>query len=395
MQPVSGSVHAQEVSPSAAPQVTPTVKPSPTPAPSSTPLPTATIPTTYLKSTVWSKDPLVPALLYHRFMADSFSHSTRTKTRLADFKNDLQRLYDAGYSLISTEDWLAGIINVPVGRRPLIITLDDLFFADQVFINPDNQPSTSSGIGVLWEFSQNHPDFGFAADIFFNLGDKHYGNVPSGPYFLEGEGWEDQLGRVIAWCIEHNVRPYNHFYTHPRLDWTKDDGVQPELAQNDKALRKYLKRIKREDLIDKIGNLPALPYSLWPESPNGKNIIKKYINPEGKPVAGIYEAGYHYDPHFIQASYSPELDIYHLPRMAALPAAIDFLVDQKEQIPVASACELGPVPAGSQPSQAALLSLAQQAVTAGKCSPGIFYTNQLIFKISGSEAQILSPLKTP
>ena len=44
-------------------------------------------------------------------------------------------------------------------------------------------------MGVLWQFYQEHPDFGFSASLFYNLGDKLFANQ-------ETTIWWDRFGRV-------------------------------------------------------------------------------------------------------------------------------------------------------------------------------------------------------
>jgi hypothetical protein len=145
-----------------------------TPQPSSTPIPTLTHTpqTTILEVTVWTKDPLIPILNYHRFLPDHYDQSTGMKMRLSDFKSHLQKLYDAGYSLILLDDLLSGNLNVPAGHRPLVLCIDDAYFADQLYLDDQGELSPLSGVGVLSAFSRERPEFGFAVAMFANFGDK-------------------------------------------------------------------------------------------------------------------------------------------------------------------------------------------------------------------------------
>jgi len=85
----------------------------------------------------------------------------------------------------------------------MIITMDDFWCADQIYIEENGTPSEYSGIGVLWQFAQEHPDFGFSVAGFSNMGDKYYGDVRLGDRFVYG-GNEDamwrKLGDTIAWA---------------------------------------------------------------------------------------------------------------------------------------------------------------------------------------------------
>ncbi|MGD0575677.1 MAG: hypothetical protein ABSB61_10000 [Anaerolineales bacterium] len=368
---------------SPAPSLTPTVNPASTNTPSPTSLPL------YLPATVWPEDPEVAVLVYHRFLPDTAPYSTTTKMRLKDFRIHLQRLYDAGYSLIPLEDWLNGNLTLPAGRRPLILTMDDLFFADQIFLNEEGQPSTDSGIGVLWQFSQEHPDFGFSVALFANLGDKDYANEEVNGRFLLGKDWQDSLAKVIVWCLEHNAFPYNHTFTHPRLDLTPANVITWELRENDDTLRSFLARAGREDLVSKLDNLVALPYSIWPTSEGEKKLLETYISPEGKPVQAIFEADYAYRPKYMPAPYSAAFDRYHLPRMEGLNSAIDLLETKKDLFPPVSTCQVGPLDDTQLADTTYLASQVMKMVDLSRCTAGVYAFQGQLFRVSAGNAEQL------
>ena len=375
----------------------PTLAPTSTLAPARVFTPTATIPPTptpvYLTATVWPHDPQVAILLYHRFIPDSaLPYSTTVKTRLGDFRSDLERLYAAGYSLIPLDDWLKGRLVLPPGRRPLILTMDDLFFADQIFLNPDGTPSIHSGIGVLWQFSQEHPDFGFSIALFANLGDKYYANEYQNGRFLLGPDWQDSLAQAIVWCIEHGAIPYNHTYNHPRLDLTPGDKLQWELSQNDATLRAYLARAGRLDLVSRLDNLVALPYSIWPASDAGKKLLETYVSPEGTPVQAIFEADYAYRPRYMPAPYLPTFDRYHLPRMEGLQDAMRLMETHQDLFPPVSACPVGPLDPAKAADAAYLAGKIKLLVASGACQPGVYALNGWLFRAT---AEGVSPITLP
>ncbi|MCJ7567735.1 MAG: hypothetical protein MUO58_09365, partial [Anaerolineales bacterium] len=180
----------------------------------------------HLVATVWEEEPRVPILNYHQFSPGSAEYSTAMKTRLPDLIAHLQSLYDNGYSLVSLEGWLNGDLRVPEGRRPLIIAIDDLFYNNQLLLTEDGDPDPNTGIGVMWEFSQAHADFGFQLALFATLGDKLYAN-PDFPT------WDDKLGMAIAWGFDHGAITYNHFYTHPHLDQIEPRYIVSDARKND------------------------------------------------------------------------------------------------------------------------------------------------------------------
>lgn len=363
------------------PTPTATVIPTATQTPLPTMTPTATEIPFYLQATVWTGNLQVPILLYHRFVPDTNEKSTSTKTRLADFKAQLQSLYDNGFSLISLQSWLDGTFTVPEGRKPLILTLDDGWFADQLYINDDGTPNTMSGLGVLWYFSQEHPDFGFSAAIFTNMGDKFYGDKIAYDRFILGEGdaWKDRLAKTIAWAVEHGISPYNHTFTHVELDLTANKDIVDQLKQNDLALREYLDRAGRSDLDAKLGNIIALPYGIWPATQSGIDILKNYKDPSGQQTEGIMEAYNLYEAVFAPSVFSPDYNPYNIPRLTAGTAMVDLVIEQKDQFPSASICSLGPLDESQAEDREIVTGLIQNAVGTGSCPAGVYIINGTVY----------------
>jgi len=368
--------------------ITPTNTLTPTPTQTSTPTmtPTATEIPVYVVATVWTGELSAPILLYHEFRPNSVEESTATKTRLEDFGNQLQKLYDSGFSLVSLQSWMDGSFVVPEGRKPLVITLDDGIFANQLYINADGTPSTDSGLGLLWAFSKAHPDFGFSAAIFTVMGDKYYADVQIGDRFILGEGdaWKDKLGQTIAWGIENGVEPYNHTYTHVRLDLTGNADIVDQLRTNDYAIRNFLARVGRSDLVPKLGNMIALPFGIWPASQSGIEIIQNYKDPEGLKTQAIFEAYNLAEAVFTPSVFSPGFNRYNVQRLTASNAMVDLIVQNKDVFPVAQSCSLGPMREGEQGDMAVVQTLIGSAVTSGACPAGVYNVNGNVF-VAGTD----------
>ena len=271
-----------------------------------------------------------------------------------------------------------GDIQIPPGRRPLIFTMDDAFFADQIYLE-NGRPSLRSGLGVLWKFSQDHPDFGFNISLFYNLGDKLYGNVLTPIWFQNGPGWEDSLAEVIVWCIENNASPFNHFYDHPRLDLSTGSEIVWEMQENDKILRDYLNRAGRNDLIPHLGNIMALPYGLWPQGVPAQQLVIDYLNPEGKPVLAVLEGNIYYDKKYLQLPSMPGYDRIHIPRLPISEQTVDLLTTLPDLFPIAKQCQIGPLDPEKMNNLAYLSQAIQESVAAGSCPVGTYQLNHLLF----------------
>lgn len=379
---LTGCTVVQSFMPTSTPTLTPTFTATPfPPMPTSTPTPTATEAPFFVEATVFSGELQVPILIYHRFFPDYFGPTTSTKMQFSEFEKELQRLYDAGFSLISLKSWIDGTFMVPQERKPLVITIDDLWFADQIYIGEDGIPSEYSGMGILWRFSKEHPDFGFHVVGSAIMGDKYYADKQLDDRFIigEGDGWKDKLGNTMVWAIENGVEVYNHTFYHPRLSEISNQQIQFQLSENDIYTRTLLERVGRGDLISKLDNVIALPEGVWPATQSGKNIVLNYIDPEGKPVMAVLEA-YNLDAaKFTPSYFSSGFNAFAIPRITASPYFIDFIVENKYLAPTAETCLLGPLQEEQAGDQATLQALIANAVNSKACQEGIYHINGFIF----------------
>jgi peptidoglycan/xylan/chitin deacetylase (PgdA/CDA1 family) len=355
--------------------------PPATPSPNSSP--TATPEPTFVEVTVWTSDPVTPILLYHKFMTGG-SHSTATTVRIPDFQMELEKLYEGGYTTVSLENWLAGDLRIQDGRRPLILTMDDAFYRNQIQLLPNNNPLNTTGIGTAWEFSQAHPDFGFHWSIFSCLGDKPYGDS-SDP------NWQRKLAEVIVWCMENDAKIYNHTYMHSNLAQTDTNAIGSVLSANDTFLRNLLKMVDRQDLIPHLGNILAAPFGKWPRDPQANTAIINYKNPEGLPMQASMDADFIVRPKFMLPPYSDELNPWRIPRMVATIEAVDYLVEHRDEFPVGKTCKLGPVDENKSNDRTYLEALITEAIRAGRCPKGIYATENYVFRAQNSSIEMIYP----
>ncbi|HPH96961.1 MAG TPA: hypothetical protein PKW33_09685 [Anaerolineaceae bacterium] len=363
------------IPPTATPVPSPTVIPSPTPTPVT------------MDVTLWTSDPRLAILTYHRFYPNRYTDLPLTKVRLEDFANQLQSLYDQGFTLISLADWLRGDLSVPEGRRPLVITIDDLFNADQIFLDANGKPSPKSGLGLMWQFYQQHPDFGFSAAIFYNFGDKYYSNMEAGDWFIVGEGWEDSLAKAIVWCIEHDAMPYNHFFQHPRLDMTNAKELVWAAEENERWLKNYLEKAGRPELFEQVDNIIALPFGLWPSDEAAKKALISYTALNGQALLGILEVDTYYGAKFLPPPYAADFDRNRVPRIVGSNGAVAFLADTLKDDPRAQKCTLGPVDISRQNDPQHL----QELVAAAPCPDGVYVLPGHLFRRAGGQVTDLTP----
>ena len=338
----------------------------------------------YIDATVWETDPVAPILLYHKFKTNR--PSTLTTVSRLDFAEELEQLYQSGYVTISLERWLAGDIRVPDGKRPLVLSMDDLFFGNQITLTPEGEPAIDTGLGVAWEFYKNNPNFGFHWALFSNLGDKPYGTGTE-------EEQQIELAKTIVWCIEHDAKVYNHTFRHTNLKSTKGPGITAELRENDKRLRQLLTLVDRTDLIPELQNMIAVPRGKWPLVGESQTAFYGYTDPEGKKVRAIFNVDYITRPDFLVAPYTRSFDPANLPRMVANLKAIDYLVENKETIPTAQSCKIGPLTSAQSNDPNLLDEQILAMIQNGQCPQGVYATERFIFSASDERVELIQQVE--
>ena len=337
-----------------------------------TPIPTATEIPFFLTATIWMEDARVPIINYHQFAPNTSEKSTDHKIRMEDFTAGMDALNQAGFTLIHLEDWIKGDLYVPEGRRPLVFTMDDLFYNNQIRLGENGNPREDTGMSLAWEYGQAHPEFGYKWALFANLGDKWYAEGDP-----EGK-WKGELTQTIIWCLEHDARVYNHTYQHIRMDKSSAEGIRWDLEQNDLFLRELLLKTGREDLIEGLGNMLAIPFGYWPEG-SAYAATTNYITPEGDPMLAVFDIDWPIRIKFMAPPYSPEFDPMRIPRIAMPPEAIAYLVEHQNEFPTPKTCQVGPLEEGKAGDQAYVEEQIQAQITSGACPAGVYILEEHTF----------------
>ena len=162
---------------------------------------------------------VVPVLMYHTFTSDPANVGEWTRT-LDGFRDQLQQLYDMGFVTIPMRDLLENRIDVPLGKHPIVLTFDDSsasqFLIDQ---NADGtiSPRPGSGVGVLEEFFNTHPDFGHSA-FFAVVPDYCFADAD-----IDALNAYDSCQAKLDWLAGHGYEIGNHTISHANLG-TVDPG---------------------------------------------------------------------------------------------------------------------------------------------------------------------------
>ena len=286
----------------------------------------------------------VPILMYHQIGPEP-EQFTRTPEQL---RADLQWLYDHDFNVISMQDYLTNQIDIPAGKRPVILTFDDspvsqfrlIPLADgQLAVDPN------CAIGILERFFAEHPDFGRGGH--FGLNTKRiFAWAPD----ADASDQEPYVQMKLRWLLDNGYELGNHTVDHANLAELTLDEVKQQLAvANDTVLAL---------VPDAQMTVITLPYGMYPPD-EGERFLQGFTYQErdyawdGALLVGANPA---YSP------FSTEFDPYETARIQAFDTELDYwfqrFVDEPGLLYVSDGDpNVVTVPAALHPSLAGTLDL--------------------------------------
>jgi peptidoglycan/xylan/chitin deacetylase (PgdA/CDA1 family) len=255
----------------------------------------------------------IPLLQYHHFgpVPDEL---TRTPDQ---FRGDLQWLYDNNFYVINIRDYLRHHIDVPPGKRPVMLSFDDSAVSQfklvettsgQMMIDQD------SAIGIMEVFFRDHPDFGRGG---------HFAILPDRA-FSWPDAWDQQqyAQMKLEWLVDNGYELGNHTIDHANLGLIDNAEAQFQLAEAEILTRKYIPDARLE--------IVTLPYGGYPGG-NDDSVFR----------------GFHYEGEWFEyeavllvganPAYSPVSTDYHrfwIPRIQAFDEELgrwqDFILENPD-----------------------------------------------------------------
>lgn len=197
----------------------------------------------------------VPIMMYHgivdttenKYTGGNVDKDGYNRTANA-FREDLEFYYTSGYRMIRLKDYIDGIVDVPLGLSPIILTFDD---GNQNNFNVLGRNDDGSlkidpncAVGILEEFKKKYPDFQVTA-TFFVMND----------LFNQKEYNQE----ILDFLIENGYDIGNHTTTHPDFTTISKEKTQEVVGKMYQKLD--------EVLPDKYVHIIAMPFG----SPYNKN----------------------------------------------------------------------------------------------------------------------------
>jgi peptidoglycan/xylan/chitin deacetylase (PgdA/CDA1 family) len=182
---------------------------------------------------------VVPVLMHHRLVAAVDSEYDMTP---AWWRAELERLHRERYYPVTMLQVARGDLgHVPAGRAPVVLTFDDSSIG-QLHYDPHGAIAADSAVGMLVEFSREHPDFPAAASFYLN----------KDPFGL------GQPRRAIGDLHRLGFEIGNHTYDHVPLDLPPQQ-IEQQLGE--------LATMVEEGLPGLAPRTMALPLGVEPRHP--------------------------------------------------------------------------------------------------------------------------------
>ena len=223
---------------------------------------------------------VVPVFMYHNIVQEygpGEEGDVLFRTE-AEFRDDLQFLYDNNFYIITYREYIENRITAPAGKHPAVLVFDDSR-PNQFYYNVADDGSLDmdphSAIGIMEDFFSTHPDFGHTA----------------------------MFGVIEIWCFDFEA-PDQTQYCQQKLQWLVDNGYE---VANHTLDHQDLSNVTTEVFMDKVGGTTlwlqeqtgqesasgavVLPYGLFPDTD---------INPEALEQWHMVRDGFDYEGQHVQ-----------------------------------------------------------------------------------------------
>lgn len=221
----------------------------------------------------------IPVLMYHQFLAKPSGAYDQT---LAQFRAELTALYAHGYRTITAADLVAGKIDVPAGKKPMVLTFDDSTVGQYDEL-PDGSVKPNTAVGVLLAVGKRAGEERPVATFYVN-GEPFAGH----PAYLKDLA---DLGMEIG----------AHTLTHANLRSLTDAGVQAEIAKGLTVITRAVPGVQVTTM--------ALPFGVRPH--NNGLAAKGSSGGVSYDFAGVFAVGSNPSP----SPYSAAFDPMYVPRI--------------------------------------------------------------------------------
>ena len=176
----------------------------------------------------------IPVLMYHQLAARPEGDYDQTP---AQFRAELTALYAHGFRTITAADLVAGKIDIPAGKKPMVLTFDDSTISQFAEL-PDGSVDPASGVGILQAVAKAAGE-----------------DRPVATFYVNGSPFAGK-GTALATLHALGMEVAEHTLTHANLRQLPDAGVQRELALGLAVITRAVPGIRVTTMALPFGVLP-------------------------------------------------------------------------------------------------------------------------------------------
>jgi peptidoglycan/xylan/chitin deacetylase (PgdA/CDA1 family) len=230
----------------------------------------------------------------------------------ANFRRDLERLWEGGYRLIGLGDLLDGRMALPAGATPVVLTFDDSSPGQLRFVerNGKVEVDPNSAVGILEAFNRQHPEFGKTTTFYVLPGAKQ-------PHKLFGQPEYERA--KLEYLVGRGFEIGNHTLWHANLAKYPEETVRKQIAHAQEWIGKLVPGYRPRTL--------ALPMGAYPKEISWA-IRGNFNGTSYRHDAILMVAG-----GATPSPFSRRFDPYHLPRIQAVESELRFWLRYFEHHP--------------------------------------------------------------
>ena len=250
----------------------------------------------------------IMVLEYHR-LGDNEGEWYRSE---ANFRRDLETLYQHGYRPITMRQVAEGNIDVPAGTTPVVFVIDDSSLK-QFYYLPDGSIDPGTMMGMWTAFQKQNPAWRGGATWCVLPGAEHPSNFWGEKKSKETPRAEREatILKKVTFAVENGHEICNHTMWHAQLSKYPDAFVQDQIGSGQDSIMHYL------PADYKIVTF-ALPLGLWPKN---RSLAWRGTYRDGKTYS--YETVLEVSGGPNESPYDVRYDGHSVNRVIAAPGALD------------------------------------------------------------------------
>ncbi len=198
----------------------------------------------------------IPVIMYHEIKGTQNKNLVRS---VADFRQDLELMYKAGFCPVNLSDVVNDNIDVPAGKSPIVLTFDDGRATQFKLVETPNnlKIDPDCAVGILEEFHKKHKDWPLRGTFFV---------LPRSKSTLDTFGQVGMGAQKLGYLLDKGFEIGNHTTTHHSLRTMTPAQIQQEIGYANNTLLTDAPKAKIQVFAAPMGYFPRdkanLPYML-------------------------------------------------------------------------------------------------------------------------------------